>query len=159
MKNIKAIGRMLLPATHSTKVMNPHDESQELVIWDVDGEQYVTITGNTRGDMEFTRLADLYVDGFDGLLKARKAPLRVKKTDVDTRYALDELPLLEPVDIRGATSEAQIRASARYDAAHTIKVCLNLNDRTDADILARLDEVDNKQGYIKSLIRQDILAD
>ena len=33
---------------------------------------------------------------------------------------------------------------------------LKLNKKTDADILAKLDETENKQGYIKHLIREDI---
>lgn len=55
-----------------------------------------------------------------------------------------------------ATSEAQKKAQARYDAKATSRVFLKLNKKTDADILARLDEVESKQGYIKSLIRADI---
>ena len=53
-------------------------------------------------------------------------------------------------------SEAQKRATAKYDAANTKQLKLKLNLTTDKDILAKLDEVDNKQGYIKGLIREDI---
>lgn len=45
---------------------------------------------------------------------------------------------------------------ARYDAEHTRQVILKLNRRTDADILQKLDEQPNRQGYVKSLIRADI---
>lgn len=45
---------------------------------------------------------------------------------------------------------------ARYDAGHTARIALKLNLQTDADILARLEQVGNKQGYIKQLIRQDM---
>lgn len=54
------------------------------------------------------------------------------------------------------TSEAKKKANARYDAAHTKQVNLKLNLRSDQDILERLAEVGNIQGYIKSLIRADI---
>lgn len=54
------------------------------------------------------------------------------------------------------TTEAQKKASAKYDAANTKQIKLKLNKRKDADILARLDEVGNKQKYIKGLIRKDI---
>ena len=54
------------------------------------------------------------------------------------------------------TSEAQKRASARYDAANTRQIKLKLNTKTDADILDLLDRLDNIQGYIKNLIRQDM---
>lgn len=53
-------------------------------------------------------------------------------------------------------TEAQKRANAKYDAANTRQIILKLNINTDADILARLDSVDNRQGYIKRLIRDDI---
>jgi hypothetical protein len=54
------------------------------------------------------------------------------------------------------TSDAKKRANAKYDASHTKQIILKLNINTDADILDRLAEVDNKQGYIKSLIREDM---
>jgi hypothetical protein len=55
-----------------------------------------------------------------------------------------------------ATSEAAKRAGAKYDAKNTTRVILKLNLKTDADILERLKEVGNKQGYIKMLIRRDM---
>lgn len=54
------------------------------------------------------------------------------------------------------TTEARRRATAKYDAEHTKRISLKLNLGTDADILAKLDEVDSVQGYIKELIRKDI---
>lgn len=44
----------------------------------------------------------------------------------------------------------------RYDRNNTVRVALKLNTKTDADILARLEKVGNKQGYIKGLIRKDM---
>lgn len=44
------------------------------------------------------------------------------------------------------------------DKKNTRFVGLKFNIRTDADILARLDGIDNKQDYIKRLIRADIAA-
>lgn len=55
-----------------------------------------------------------------------------------------------------SASQAQIEAVARYDAKHTVQIKLKLNTTTDADILQRLEEVGNKQGYIKELIRADL---
>ena len=51
---------------------------------------------------------------------------------------------------------ADTTAKLRWDAEHTTQIKLKLNDRTDADILARLEKVGNKQGYIKELIRADM---
>lgn len=52
--------------------------------------------------------------------------------------------------------DSQRRASEKYDAANTIQIKLKLNIKTDADIIAKLQSVDNKQGYIKQLIRADL---
>ena len=54
------------------------------------------------------------------------------------------------------TSESQRRSSAKYKASKTRQLSLNLSLQYDADILAQLDAVPNKQGYIKDLIRADI---
>lgn len=55
-----------------------------------------------------------------------------------------------------STKEARSRASMRYNREKTRQVAFRLNLVTDADICKRLDSVENKQGYIKSLIRADI---
>lgn len=44
----------------------------------------------------------------------------------------------------------------KYDEQNTTRVQLKLNNKTDADIIAYLDSVDNKQGTIKRLIREEI---
>ena len=52
-------------------------------------------------------------------------------------------------------NEAQRRASAKYDKEHTKGIYLKLNKETDADIIEFLAGVENVQGYIKALIRND----
>ena len=47
-------------------------------------------------------------------------------------------------------------SKAKYDSTHCTGVYLKLNLSTDKDILEKLSSVPNRQGYIKSLIRQDI---
>ena len=54
------------------------------------------------------------------------------------------------------TTQAQKKATAKYDASHTVQITMKLNKGTDADILDKLATVANKQGYIKDLIRRDI---
>ena len=44
----------------------------------------------------------------------------------------------------------------RFDEKNTRRIGLKLNLKTDADILEKLDSVENKQGYVKDLIRKDI---
>ena len=58
-------------------------------------------------------------------------------------------------------SEAQRRASAKYDAVMTKGLYLKLNVVNDAKIIdwleevARRDPIKGKQGYIKDLIKKD----
>ena len=55
-------------------------------------------------------------------------------------------------------SEAKRRAQKKYEETHRDKwkFChLRFNRDTDADIIQRLEEVENIQGYIKKLIRAD----
>ena len=54
------------------------------------------------------------------------------------------------------TSQAQREASARYDSENTKAFKMKLNLKTDADILDWLAKQDNKQGYVKRLIREDM---
>lgn len=51
------------------------------------------------------------------------------------------------------------KAKTAWKNANTTRIVMNLNHRTDADILRKLEMVKNKQGYIKSLIRSDLEAD
>ena len=53
-------------------------------------------------------------------------------------------------------SEAKIRANAKYDKNNTRPIMFKFNLKTDKDILEKLDSVNNKQGYVKNLIREDI---
>ena len=50
----------------------------------------------------------------------------------------------------------QSRNSIKYDRENTKRVYIKLNKNTDSDILAYLDSKQNKQGYIKELIRKDM---
>ena len=56
----------------------------------------------------------------------------------------------------GKTPEYTIKAITKYDGINTRRIQLKFNKKTDADILNKLDNVENKQGYIKNLIRNDI---
>ena len=48
------------------------------------------------------------------------------------------------------------QAAHKYNAKNTVQVPLRFNVKTDADIIARLESVQSKQGYIKELIRRDM---
>ena len=54
------------------------------------------------------------------------------------------------------TTEAQKRATIKYDQANTKQYHLKLNLNRDADIIRRFEEVESIQGYIKELVRKDI---
>lgn len=48
------------------------------------------------------------------------------------------------------------QAASKYNKKATVQVPIRLNKNTDADILAKLETVESKQGYIKALIRRDM---
>ena len=48
------------------------------------------------------------------------------------------------------------KPQAKYDAKNTVQLHLKLNKKSDKDILDKLNQTGNKQGYIKNLIRADI---
>lgn len=52
-----------------------------------------------------------------------------------------------------ATRESQKRAVANYDKKNTIGIYFKLNKTTDADIIEMLEQTENKQGFIKELLR------
>ena len=52
--------------------------------------------------------------------------------------------------------EAQKRAAAKYNKANTKNYTLKLNRNTDADLMEWLDSIDNRNLYIKTLIRDDM---
>lgn len=43
-----------------------------------------------------------------------------------------------------------------YEKNNCTRVSIKLGNKTDADIIEKLNKQDNKQGYIKQLIRDDI---
>lgn len=51
-------------------------------------------------------------------------------------------------------SKAQLKAQAKYDKDNTVQVKLKLNKKTDADIIDYLSRQENKQGFIKTIIRE-----
>lgn len=51
---------------------------------------------------------------------------------------------------------AQVRASMKYNRTHVKQVKMDLNRKTDADIIAHLESLPNVQGYLKQLIRNDM---
>ena len=54
------------------------------------------------------------------------------------------------------TPKKYIDSISRYQKANTTQICIRLNKKYDADIIAYLGEVPAKATYIKNLIRKDI---
>lgn len=54
------------------------------------------------------------------------------------------------------TSDSNLRAIQKFTKEKTVSVNLRLNKSTDADIIAKLESVPSKMGYIKALIRADM---
>lgn len=55
-----------------------------------------------------------------------------------------------------ASTEAHKRASMKYDKENMRQIKFNLSKKYDLDVIAALDAIPNKQGYIKDLIRADL---
>nr|DAE12283.1 MAG TPA: hypothetical protein [Siphoviridae sp. ctMgg26] len=47
-------------------------------------------------------------------------------------------------------------ARKKYEASNVTRINLALNNKTDADILQKLESVPNKQGFIKESIRKNM---
>ena len=56
-------------------------------------------------------------------------------------------------------SKAQVNASNKYNKANTTAFTFRFNNENDADIIEHLQSLDNKNGYIKELIRENIKKD
>lgn len=54
------------------------------------------------------------------------------------------------------STNAQKKASHKYSRKNTKRYAIELNLKTDRDIIKILDSVPNKQGYIKELIKKDL---
>lgn len=54
------------------------------------------------------------------------------------------------------TRKSTLEAISRYQKANVIQINIRLNKKTDADIIIALETVNNKQGFIKELIRDRI---
>ena len=52
--------------------------------------------------------------------------------------------------------EQQRKAALKYQAKSIQRKTVILNRETDKDIIAKLEQIENTSGYIKSLIRADI---
>lgn len=52
-------------------------------------------------------------------------------------------------------SEALVKAQDKYDSRQR-RVMVRFDERTDAELIAKLDEVPSMQAYIKELIRRDL---
>lgn len=52
--------------------------------------------------------------------------------------------------------DSQKRSIAKYDKENTTQIKMKLNNKTDRDIIDHLKKQGNKQGYLKSLIRDDM---
>lgn len=54
--------------------------------------------------------------------------------------------------------ESQLRASKKYNEKNCRVITMKLSKIYDKDVLDRLDSVDNRQGYVKALVRKDLAS-
>lgn len=55
-----------------------------------------------------------------------------------------------------AYSESQNKATQNYKKKNVKKYLLELNRNTDQELIDKMESVQNKQGYLKELIKKDI---
>lgn len=56
------------------------------------------------------------------------------------------------------SSEAQRKATAKYDKANKVTLTVKLNKKTEADLIEYVAGLENKQGFIKALLREAMAA-
>ena len=56
-------------------------------------------------------------------------------------------------------SKAQVKASNKYNKANTTSFTFRFNNEHDSDIIDHLQGLDNKNGFIKEVIRENIKKD
>lgn len=52
--------------------------------------------------------------------------------------------------------ECNVRAREKYQKNSTTSIAIRFMNNTESDLLEKLNSVDNKAGYIKRLIREDM---
>lgn len=72
------------------------------------------------------------------------------------KKVVDSITYICYTDIRKEENmtEAQKKASAKYDKNNTRIFAIKLNRNTDADLITMLESQDNIQGYIKEKLRR-----
>lgn len=55
-------------------------------------------------------------------------------------------------------TDAKRRANAKSEKKNVVRIVMKLSKGTDADIIEKLQSLDNRQGYLKELIRKDLKA-
>lgn len=53
-------------------------------------------------------------------------------------------------------TKAQIKAAGKYNKTHTTSFAFRFNNVNDADIIKFLRSLDNKNGFIKEVIKKEI---
>lgn len=58
--------------------------------------------------------------------------------------------------VNGTVERVKYAPQNKYDKNNTVQIKMKLNKNTDADIIEFLGTVENRQGYLKELIRNDM---
>ena len=58
--------------------------------------------------------------------------------------------------MKESTRQARVKASIKYNQNNVKQIKINLNRKTDADIIDFLEQKDNVQGLLKGLIRKEM---
>ena len=72
---------------------------------------------------------------------------------------MEDITVATKLNLSEEAYQRKIDRNIKYNATKTKRIPLDLNLNTDADILAYLETVPNKQGLVKQLLRASMLAD
>ena len=72
---------------------------------------------------------------------------------------MEDVTVATKLSLTEEQKQKKSKYNAAYVAENTTRLKVNLNHKTDADILAYLETVTNKQGLVKQLLRASMVAD
>ena len=72
------------------------------------------------------------------------------------KYTEEEARLRKNARQREYSKRTGYASQAKYNAENTKRYVIKVMLKTESDIIERLEEEENKSGYIKHLIREDI---
>ena len=126
-------------------------------ICEIDSAEWIDIPG-IKAEKDDMENIELYQEDEDSVEVDELIPLAILEDGdpIGNPVLGDEGVPMYDLTVEEIRVEAKKERDQRYDRENTVQVKLKLNKGTDGPIIHQLALQDNKQGYIKSLIWNDI---